>query len=385
MRVLAISASFAPGFRGGSFKALTCMVERLDDRCEFRVLARDRDPGQRERLAVEVDGWTDYGRAQVYYSTRPHHPALVARVVADTQPDVLFLNSLYTIGSIAVFALRRAGRIRIPVVVAPEGELAPGGLAQKPSKKRAYLTALRLGRVMAGVTWMARDAGEQADIAREFPGAPPARIVPCLGPGDVSAPALPLAKAPGSLRLLFLSRITPKKNLAFLLEVLADHAGGPIDLDIVGNVDDAAYWSRCQHLIARLPATVRARYQGEATPAEVAGWMARAHTLVLPTLGENYGYVVAEALECGRPVLISDHTPWHDLQARGSGWVVPLTPDAWRAAIAGLLTLSDAEYQTRCLNARAHAEDAAAAADVERETLDLLRQAAGTPAPAPAD
>lgn len=377
MKVLAISQSFAPGFRGGSIQALNYMVERLGHQCEFWVVARDRDPGLTDRLpGVEVDRWTTRGHARVFYASHPHHPRLLAALVAQVQPDVVFVNSLFARGSIAFMTLRRASRLSVPVVVAPEGELAAGALMQKPRRKRAFLSVARALRLLAGVTWLARDAGEQSDIARAFPGAEPASVVPCLGPATPRpiAPAVP--KAPGTLSLLYLSRITPKKNLAFLLELLCSDAGGGTSLDIVGPIDDQRYWARCRELMARLPASVHARYHGESMPDEVPGWLARAHALVLPTLGENYGYVVAEALEAGRPVLVSDRTPWDDLQATCAGFTLPLSPGPWTSAIAHLRGLSQAEHRAWCDAARARGLTSRATEWADRATLDVLRRAA---------
>jgi glycosyltransferase involved in cell wall biosynthesis len=45
----------------------------------------------------------------------------------------------------------------------------------------------------------------------------------------------------------------------------------------------------------------------------------------LPTLGENYGHVIVEALQAGLPILISDQTPWRDLKDRGIGLDLALT------------------------------------------------------------
>lgn len=381
VRVLALSQSFAPGFRGGSIQALTYMVARLGSSCEFWVISRDRDPRQPTRLpGVAFDKWTTRGLARVFYSTRPHRPVLLARLIAEAAPDVVFVNSLFAGGSIALQALRRAGRVQAPVVVAPEGELALGALAQKTGKKRAYLRLAQALGLLSGVTWMARDAAERSDITREFPDAAPVVIVPCLGPSGSRDFAAPLPKIPGTVTLLYLSRITPKKNLAFLIQALGDDTVGELDLDIVGPVDDERYWRRCQEAIAQLPSSVRVRYHGEAMPDDVPGWLARAHALVLPSLGENYGYVVAEALEAGRPALVSNETPWHDLQGARAGWTLPLTLDAWRTAIGELRALPDEAYQAWCLGARAHGLAASPTDAAAEATLDVLRQAScGTP------
>jgi hypothetical protein len=46
--------------------------------------------------------------------------------------------------------------------------------------------------------------------------------------------------------------------------------------------------------------------------------------LVGAYVGENYGHVIGKALVAGCPVLISDQTPWRNLEAEGVGWDIPL-------------------------------------------------------------
>ncbi len=377
MRVLAISQSFAPGFRGGSIQALSFMAEHLGRRCEFLVVARDRDPGADTPLpGITVDTWTTHGHARAFYATHRHGPQLVAALVRATRPDVIFLNSVFATGSVSLLALRRLGFVRVPVVLAPEGELAPGALAQKPWRKRLFLGLARATALWRDVVFVARDANEARDIRHVWPGAGTPVVLPCLGPAEPRACAAPRDKVTGAATLLYLSRITPKKHLAFLLEVLQAGVPGDLELAIVGPVDDAGYWTRCQALMATLPESVRATWHGEALPDDVPAWLSRAHALALPSLGENYGYVVAEALEAGRPVLVSDRTPWRDLQAAGAGWTLPLTPSAWAAAIAALLALSQHAFDGRCRDARAHGLAARPADDTAAATLATLRRAA---------
>jgi glycosyltransferase involved in cell wall biosynthesis len=376
MKVLVLCTSFAPGFRGGSIRAVTHMVERLGHTCAFWVVASNRDSGLSESLAgVVVDRWTPWGQAQVFYASRPIRPSLLGRLVQDVAPDVIFLNSLFARRSIVTLLMRRAGHFRIPIVLAPEGELCAGAMAQKRWRKRAYLTlAKRLG-LLDGITWLAREAGEAEDIARIGPTSTIA-IVPCLGPVLPLPCPPPVHKVPGRLRLLYLSRITPKKNLAFVLEVLAQCPTGEFTLDIVGPVDSPAYWARCQRLITRLPPNIHVTYRGECRPNDVNVWLSPAHVLVLPTLGENHGYVIAEALDAGRPVLTSDRTPWTALEHARAGWDLPLVRDTWTARLNWLRGIDDAEYQEWSRGARAKSRDAPRPLDVERTTMDLLRRTA---------
>ena len=45
---------------------------------------------------------------------------------------------------------------------------------------------------------------------------------------------------------------------------------------------------------------------------------------LFPTVGENYGHVIQEALSAGCVALISDQTPWQDLEQSGVGAAIPL-------------------------------------------------------------
>src|SRR5690606_35406238 len=64
---------------------------------------------------------------------------------------------------------------------------------------------------------------------------------------------------------------------------------------------------------------------GSVEPARVTGLFSKYDSFLLPTRGENYGHVIAEALSVGTPVLISDQSPWRELQSDDLGWDLPLT------------------------------------------------------------
>ena len=44
----------------------------------------------------------------------------------------------------------------------------------------------------------------------------------------------------------------------------------------------------------------------------------------LPTHGENFGHVIFDAINCGLPVLLSNNTPWKNIEKYSIGWSVPL-------------------------------------------------------------
>jgi glycosyltransferase involved in cell wall biosynthesis len=139
---------------------------------------------------------------------------------------------------------------------------------------------------------------------------------------------------------VFAARIAATKNLHFLLEVLARCDGDHIHLDIVGPLEDPAYWARCQTLIQHLPSTVAVEYRGEVAHSDLQRRLSTYDVMILPTRGENFGHIIVEAWAAGCPVLVSDRTPWRQLAAQGLGWDVPLDYQEWIRAIRECLSLS---------------------------------------------
>jgi glycosyltransferase involved in cell wall biosynthesis len=122
---------------------------------------------------------------------------------------------------------------------------------------------------------------------------------------------------------VFLSRITPKKNLHFALKVLAQ-VRAPVEFNIYGPVREEPYWQQCQRLIEECPPNVTVRYCGSLAHVEVPAVFEAHDLFFLPTLGENYGHVMMESLSAGTPILIADTTPWRDLLQAGVGWDLSL-------------------------------------------------------------
>ena len=109
----------------------------------------------------------------------------------------------------------------------------------------------------------------------------------------------------------------------FFLKAL-EKVSATVELSIVGPVEDKGYWEECREKIAQLPAHVTVNYLGPRRNDELMPLLQQHHLFVLPTTGENFGHSIFEALLAGRPVLISDQTPWLGLTAQKAGWDLPL-------------------------------------------------------------
>lgn len=100
-----------------------------------------------------------------------------------------------------------------------------------------------------------------------------------------------------------------------------------MEFNIYGPQEDQAYWRQCESLIDALPKHIQVHSFGAVPPHQVSDIMASHDLFFLPTRGENYGHVIAEALSAGTPVLISDTTAWRDLQQAGVGWDLSLAAE----------------------------------------------------------
>ena len=94
---------------------------------------------------------------------------------------------------------------------------------------------------------------------------------------------------------------------------------------------------------------------------------------LLPTRGENFGYAIFDALEVGLPVMLSDLTPWQDLERIGAGWSLPLAePDRFAAAIDRMAALAPAERNALRRAARSLAESSLQESDAVARNRAML-------------
>lgn len=328
--VLVFNRYYLPGYKaGGPIRTLVNLTDRLGEEFYFRIGTLNRDVGESLPYSTVTSyQWTDQGMAKVYYcSPEKASGRLIAGLVKEANPDVIYLNSFFDpIFTQRVLWARRFGRIPpLPMVLAPRGELSAGALGLKSVKKRLYLMVAKLVGLYRGVIWQASSDREKADIQRVFPevSATDIRVARNLAPVISNQNVIQSRKSGQPLQVCFLSRISPMKNLDYALQVLTE-VESEVHFTIYGPKELPSYWDKCQKLINEMPEHITVTWQGELSPFQVHDELSKHDLFFLPTRGENYGHVIHEALSAGLPVLISDQTPWNDIEARGVGWAYPL-------------------------------------------------------------
>ncbi|SCG49966.1 Glycosyltransferase involved in cell wall bisynthesis [Micromonospora rifamycinica] len=338
-RVIATAGVFEPGFRGGGpIRSLRYILDTLPGDLDVTLVTRDRDlgspapyPGLSGRL-LRRDG-----RSAVFYLNpwSPRHWVRMARHVRARPVDLLYVNSIWSLFSVLSILAVALRLVRVgAVLVAPRGELSPGALAIRTAKKRLFLALWAPVLRRLRVRWQACSRLEERQIRANVPWA---RVMVNGNESPIPAhPVPPVVPHDGPLRLVFVGRISPMKNLSTALEAVAGTTR-PVEFDIFGPAEDARYWSRCQRLVAAMPEHVRVRYLGELAAADVVPTFSRYDAFLFPTLGENFGHVILESLAAGCPVVCSDDTPFSELIRDTGGTVVRPTTAAGLSRVLDLL------------------------------------------------
>jgi glycosyltransferase involved in cell wall biosynthesis len=380
VRVFTLLDHYLPGYRhGGPIRTVASMVSQLPE-LQFWIFTRDRDHGDAAAyMGVRPGTWSECGGARVWYAA-PGRERLrdLRRALEACRPDVVYSNSLFSTVNVRFLVARRLGALpRTPFVLAPRGELSPGAMALKRPKKVVFLAAAAATGLFHDVTWQASTDLERGEMEAQLAAVgvrhPIIHVAKDLfDPGAAQPPRH--AKLAGQARFVFVSRISRKKNLAFAvdrLEGVRDHAS----LDVYGPIEDAAYWAECQERAARVG--VRLTHRGALPPGAVAGAFAAADYFLFPTLGENFGHVIVEALLAACPVVLSDRTPWSAVQPRGAGWAIPLEDErAWSEAMRACVSMRPDEHAAMSQAARAAALDLGGLDDARRSNVALLAGAA---------
>ena len=323
-RILILAGRYLPGFKdGGPVRTLVNLTESFGDKYAFSIACADRDHGDTESYPDITPGRANrVGKADVYYIREGRFDKKTIKELSD-KADILYVCGPYNGYAYLSMQMKKRGLISPPLVIAPMGSFSKGALGIKKGKKLAYLKLIRLLGYFKNVIWSASSEAEKSEIksiagndARVFVAEDlPSRPIVIKRTG---------IKAKNSLRVVFLSRISRKKNLSYALRILNRDWDGDISFDIYGVIEDKEYFSECMRLKDELKGRVSCRYMGEAAPDRVGEIFSGYDIFLFPTLGENFGHVVFEAMAAGCVPLISDTTIWRDLNERSAGFVVPL-------------------------------------------------------------
>lgn len=365
---------------GGIVRSINNLISLLSKDFEFYIFTSAYDLGAAKRLeGIIYDRWSHYAdNAQVYYATKSIFLfGKVRNEIRRIQPDVIYVNGIFSpVFLIAPIMVVRQRSTPPVIVICPRGMVQKGALSLKPIKKEIYLGLLSYFKLLHGVRWHATDKQEFEDIRNLF-GSHTKIVLAFLAVDtpNVNVPQVRvLNKQPNQLRLVFLSLITEKKNLLYLLFALMKL---PLDIDVefhvYGPIKDKEYWKSCLRAAALLPAHIHFEYKGTVNPENVISVIQEYHFFVLPSYGENFGHAIYESLLAGRPVIISDKTPWKDMEDKHAGFVFSIEESRLPEYIEKAARMNKNSYNQYCSGAQKVASDYLKDNDFRSQYLNLFQ------------
>lgn len=376
--ILIVCNYYLPGYKaGGGLRSLVHMVERFKDKFDFRVITRDHDGDKKSYTSVKINEWNDVDGAKVFYLSKNNIKlSKLRQLLSEVNPDSVYLNSVFSTLTILVLTLRKLKLTKkTNMILAPEGELSDGALQLKAAKKSAFIKFARNTGLYQNLIWKTTAEPEKSETERFKGKGGTIFIAPNMPSRQILKnyqQELKPKKSVGAVKIIFLSRFMRKKNFGWLVDKLQNIKGN-LNIDIYGPIEDKDYWEETQNSIGKLPENIKIEYKGHLEHDKVLDKLFEYHFFILPTLGENFGHVFVEALSAGCPLIISDRTPWLQLEEKNIGWDMPLEePEKWIDVLNQCIKLDNVSYTRLSTSVRDFALKWLANPEIEESTLSVL-------------
>ena len=363
---------FEPGFKaGGPIRSIVNFVDHLEKDLDLFIFTTDRDLGDRVAYpGIQADSWLTIGQHKVFYSS----PSFlgwnaISNIINEVKPDYIYLNSMFSpYFAICPMIMKRTGKTESKIVLAPRGMLKDSALAHKANKKKLFISLIKLLGFSKKIMFHVTDETEELDVGRTF-GNEVVFFRAGNLPGQQKELRLPKDKVSGVLKIVFIGRVHPIKNLDFLFRALQG-VNGKVELTIIATLENQDYWIECQNLAKRLK-NISISLMENLPHEKIEGVIKSNHIFALPTKGENFGHAIFESLAAGRPVLISDQTPWRNLQESKAGWDLSLGNESgFRSILQELVEMDQEELNVWCEGAWHHANCYLAKSDAKQTYLN---------------
>jgi len=301
----------------------------------------------------------------VLYCSKQQELDFIKKELEKKSHDKVYLNSFFSFrySLFPLFHAYRNGMLK-KIILAPRGMLGEGALKIKPLKKKFLIVVFKLLRIHQEIVFHSTDKSETSSIRKVFQG-----NINVAEIGNFPAKVSEQKHLPKSdeAKFVFASRISPKKNLHFLLRILF---GTNINLSVFGAIDDKQYEVQCRKYL-----TDYVSLNDAITPEDLMKVFHEKHFFILPTLNENFGHAIIEALACGCPVIISDQTPWNDLESFGAGWVISLADeDRWKLVISMANGMEQSDYLRMSERAKEYVSSKFNFAELRQQYLKLFSE-----------
>lgn len=252
------------------------------------------------------------------------------------QLNIIHDNGLWLPSNYA--SARSAKVLNIPHIISPHGMLEPWALKHRGWKKKLVWWAWQKAAIQKAAVLHAT-AVKEAENLRALGLTNPITVIP----NGVNMPERCAPHTDESERVvLFLSRIHPVKGILNL--IIAWARLQPIGWKLViAGPDQDGHQAEIQKIIDTSSIGKQVQFIGVVDDKTKWQLYEQASLFVLPSLSENFGIVVAEALAAGLPVITTKGAPWLDLVTYDCGWWVNIGVEPLVSAMREAMALSNVD------------------------------------------
>lgn len=308
---------YLPGTEyGGPVTSIYNFTEHFGDEYDIRIVCSNHDANSKTKYTTIHDGWNKVGKASVMYLNENEYKETVfTSLMKPHRVKMVYLTGVFSY-FLNHAAIKAAKQCNIPVVIATRGEICKNILSMKQYKKKPYLFIMKLLGEFDNVFFQAT-SHEEIEQLRKYLDIEDSRIYLLPNIHGKIPNNIQVGKSVGHARMLYVSRIHPKKNYLDVLKA-AHSVKGHLELDVYGPIEDQSYWKSCCSEIATLPDNVTVEYRGPLNTDEAKKIYCGYHAFTFPTLTENYGHVIVESMLAQCPIILSKGTtPWDDIHGHG--------------------------------------------------------------------
>lgn len=246
-----------------------------------------------------------------------------------------------------------------PSIIAPHGTLETSALKISGYKKRLALMAYE-ARNLCEASCFHACSYKEANSIRAFGLSQPIAIIPNGVQQDWLKSSVEGTRFRNMFKinperriLLFLSRLHPIKGLPLLFEAMAElHDELGSWLLVIAGPDQSGYRNKLDQLSRKYGIEKWIQFVGPLLGEMKRASFEAAEVFVLPTLSENFGIVVAEALGAGLPVITTKAAPWGELITENCGWWTDVHSEGLNRALRQAIRLSSRELRIMGDNGR---------------------------------
>lgn len=332
---------------GGPARSSTSLIEELlKSDCVDRIdllTVRSNDP-----LLNKFES----KKGHIYFNTSRvgHLSKGFKQQLTNINPDLFHGHGIWDLPVNQMAKIAR--EMKIPYVVSIRGMLEPWSLKQSKFKKKVAML-LYQHYDLKKASCLHATAEMEAKSIRDLGYKNPIAVIP-NGIDLSEYPLKDFSIKRKKKKILFLSRIHPKKGIEYLIEAwerLDSPKKSDWEVEIAGN-GDVQYLKKLNSMIESKSLGHSIKITGAKFGSEKISTYHSADIFILPTHSENFGIVIAEALSCGIPVITTYGTPWEDINKFNAGEWIDIGPESLLQSLYKMINLEESELQQMGLNGR---------------------------------